>query len=55
MTSQLLQNLQQLAAAKAKAEFSKYKGLHKDELSPVETEFIKAIDTAEKKLTAKKK
>ena len=45
----------ELADAKAKSEFSKFKKLHREELSPVEKEFIKSIDEAEKKLLNKGK
>lgn len=43
----------ELADTKAKIEFSKYKEMHKSELSPVDEAFIKAIDTAEKKILKK--
>ena len=40
----------QLAEQKAKDEYEKFRAQHSSDLTPVEAEFVKAIDGAEKKL-----
>jgi hypothetical protein len=45
----------QQAIEKAKAEYAKFKEVHKNELSKAEEDFIKLLDASEKKLKGKKK